>query len=135
MRSSVNPVSVVVLAVLFGMSALAFGWWILPAVGMVWGAIVRQSDHPVRWAAVAAGLGAVGLFLWTGVFGPVADLARLAGGAVPLPMPVLYVFAILAFVALGATGVMLVSVLRLGHEWDGQDRRSGSLATASGTAD
>ena len=69
MRSTVNPVSVMVLAALFGMSALAFGWWIFPVVGMVWGSIIRQSDHPVSSATLSAGVGAIGLVLWTGAYG------------------------------------------------------------------
>lgn len=132
MRATVNPVSVMVLAALFGMSALAFGWWIFPVVGMVWGSIIRQSDHPVSSATLSAGVGAIGLVLWTGAYGPVADLARLVGGVVPFPMPVLYVVAILACALLGGTGGMLVSVLSVGHQWDGQDRRGRPLATAAG---
>ena len=139
MRTTVNPVSVTVLAVLFGMSALAFGWWIFPVVGMVWGSIIRQSDHPVSSATVAAAVGAIGLVLSTGVYGPVADFARLVGGALPLPMPVLYVVAIVACAVLGGTGGMLVSLMRVGQEWDGQDRRSESLGRkanmAAGAAD
>jgi hypothetical protein len=134
MRTAVNPVSVTVLAALFGMSALAFGWWVFPVVGMVWGSIIRQSDHPVSSATLSAAVGAVGLVIWTGVFGPVADLARLVGSAIPFPMPVLYVVAILACAVLGGTGGMLVSVLSFGHEWDGQDRRGESLATATSMA-
>ena len=135
MRSTVNPVSVMVLAGLFGMSALAFGWWVFPVVGMAWGSIIRQSDHPVSSATLSAGAGAVGLVLWTGVYGPVADLARLVGGVVPFPMPVLYVVAVLGCALLGGTGGMLVSLLSVGHKWDGQDRRSGSLAAAANSAD
>ena len=131
MRSTVNPVSVTTLAAVFGMSALAFGLWILPVVGMAWGAIIRQSDHPVRSASLAAGIGAIGLLGWTGVHGPVADLARLVGGVLPFPMPPLYVVAIMAAALLGGTGGVVVAVLRAGQQWDGQDRRSGSLAAAS----
>ncbi|MCZ6916254.1 MAG: hypothetical protein O7I93_05725 [Gemmatimonadetes bacterium] len=134
MRSTVNSVSVTTLAAVFGTSALAFGWWILPVVGMAWGAIIRQSDHPVRSASLAAGIGAIGLLAWTGVHGPVADLARLIGAVAPFPMSLLYVIAIMVAAVLGATGGVVVTVLRAGQQWDGQDRRSGSLAAAASTA-
>ncbi len=130
MRFRIRVAAISVLTVVFALATLAFGWWIVFVVGTVWAAVVRKTDRPLRDAAGAATGAWIGVLLLTGSGGPVGQLADLFGVVLPLPGILLYIPTLATAGALAMGGALLVSVLRSGEEWTGEDRRkSGVLET------
>lgn len=128
MRFPVHPVPLTILTLGFAFASLAFGWWAVVAVGIVWGNVVRRTDRPVPAAAATASVAWVGVLGLTGSEGPVGDLAGLFRAVLPLPMPALYVFAIAAGGGLAAAGATLIIRPRGRPAWVGGERRSGAHA-------
>ena len=123
MRFWVHAAAISVLTVVFALATLAFGWWIVFVVGMVWAAVVRRTDRPLRAVVGAAPAAWIGVLLLTGSGGPVGQLADLFGVVLPLPRILLYVPTLATAGALAMGGALLMGVLRSGEEWTGEERR------------
>jgi len=94
-------------AVIVAGATYAVGWFAVPAVGLVMGAI-RPGAKPVLHAAAAGALGWGLLLLWGATQGPVLGLAGLLGGILGgLPGAAILLIALLfpALLAGGAAGV------------------------------
>ncbi len=133
MRFRVHAAAISVLTVVFALATLAFGWWIVFVVGMVWAAVVRRTDRPRRAAAGAATTAWIGVLLLTGSGGPVGQLADLFGGVLPLPRILLYIPSLATAGALAMGGALLVGVLRSGEEWTGEERRKPGVQESGDT--
>ncbi len=133
MRFRVHAAAISVLTVVFALATLAFGWWIVFVVGMVWAAVVRRTDRPRRAAAGAATTAWIGVLLLTGSGGPVGQLADLFGGVLPLPRILLYIPTLATAGALAMGGALLVGVLRSGEEWTGEERRKPGVQESGDT--
>ena len=77
--------------------ATTLGWWTVPLVAGLWGLLRPQLERPALTAAMAAGLGWT---LWLGFDavrgeGALGVLAARLGGVLRLPVPVLFLVAIL----------------------------------------
>ncbi len=131
MRFPGRAAAISVLTVVFALTTLAFGWWIVFAVGTVWAAVVRRTDRPLRAVAGAAPAAWIGILLLTGSGGPVGQLADLFGAVLPLPRILLYIPTMVTAGALAMGGALLMGVLRSGEEWTGEERRK-PLAQESG---
>ncbi|MCH7684018.1 MAG: hypothetical protein IIB35_09955 [Gemmatimonadetes bacterium] len=123
MRFWVHAAAISVLTVVFALATLAFGWWIVFVVGMIWAAVVRRTDRPLRAVVGAAPAAWIGVLLLTGSGGPVGQLADLFGVVLPLPRILLYVPTLATAGALAMGGALLMGVLRSGEEWTGEERR------------
>ena len=123
MRFWVHAAAISVLTVVFALATLAFGWWIVFVVGMIWAAVVRRTDRPLRAVVGAAPVAWIGVLLLTGSAGPVGQLADLFGVVLPLPRILLYVPTLATAGALAMGGALLMGVLRSGEEWTGEERR------------
>ena len=123
MRFWVHAAAISVLTVVFALATLAFGWWIVFVVGMIWAAVVRRTDRPLRAVVGAAPAAWIGVLLLTGSAGPVGQLAGLFGVVLPLPRILLYVPTLATAGALAMGGALLMGVLRSGEEWIGEERR------------
>lgn len=74
------------LVVAFGLGTYAFGWWAVPAIGVLWGLINPAGRH----AALRAGMAAVAswamLLLVPAIVGaPLASFAAQLAGAMRVP--------------------------------------------------
>ncbi len=123
MRFPGRAAAISVLTVVFALATLAFGWWIVFAVGTVWAAVVRRTDRPLRAVAGAAPAAWIGILLLTGSGGPVGQLADLFGAVLPLPRILLYIPTMVTAGALAMGGALLMGALRSGEEWTGEERR------------
>lgn len=123
MRFWVHAAAISVLTVVFALATLAFGWWIVFVVGMIWAAVVRRTDRPLRAVVGAAPAAWIGVLLLTGSGGPVGQLADLFGVVLPLPRILLYVPTLATAGALAMGGALLMGVLRSGEKWTGEERR------------
>ena len=133
MRFPVQAAAISALTVVFGLATLAFGWWVVFAVGTVWAAVVRRTDRPLRAAAGAAIAAWIGVLLLTGSGGPVGQLADLFGVVLPLPRILLYIPTLATAGALAMGGTLLVGMLRSGEEWTGEERRKGRAQESGDT--
>lgn len=122
-RFAVHAAAISVLTVVLALATLAFGWWVVFVAGMVWAAVVRRTDRPLRAVAGAAPAAWIGVLLLTGSGGPVGQLADLFGAVLPLPRMLLYIPTMATAGALAMGGALLMSVLRSGEEWTGEERR------------
>jgi hypothetical protein len=82
----------------FAAATVVIGWWALPILGAVWGAIARDRPRPVSSAALAAALGWLVILAWASTQGPVGSVARQVGAVMSLPGPVL-LLVVLVFAA------------------------------------
>jgi len=55
---------VALLTAAFALATAAFGWWTVPVLGVVWGALVGRNGRPVRTSAVAAGVAWTMFLAW-----------------------------------------------------------------------
>ncbi len=78
-------VRLVLLAAAFALATATLGWWTVPLLGGVWGAIALRGTRPVATAAAAAGVGWLVLLLWAATQGPVWLLARKVGPILMVP--------------------------------------------------
>ena len=85
----------------FAAATWLVGWWALPVLGLVWGAM----NGGARWVGVRTGVAAAiawgALLLWASAHGPVSAVAAKAGAVMGFPPTVLYVVTLL-FAALSA---------------------------------
>lgn len=93
------------LAVCFAVATAFVGWWSVPVVALVWGAVAarRGNDRVAMSAAAGAALGWLALLAFDAMRGAVVPLAAALAGIMRLPAPVLVVVT-LAFPALLAWG-------------------------------
>ncbi len=132
MRFWVHAAAISVLTVVFALATLAFGWWIVFVVGMIWAAVVRRTDRPLRAVVGAAPAAWIGVLLLTGSGGPVGQLADLFGVVLPLPRILLYVPTLATAGALAMGGALLMGVLRSGEKWTGEERRKPGAGESGG---
>lgn len=132
MRFWVHAAAISVLTVVFALATLAFGWWIVFVVGMIWAAVVRRTDRPLRAVVGAAPAAWIGVLLLTGSGGPVGQLADLFGVVLPLPRILLYVPTLATAGALAMGGALLMGVLRSRGEWTGEERRKTGVEESGG---
>ena len=132
MRFWVHAAAISVLTVVFALATLAFGWWIVFVVGMIWAAVVRRTDRPLRAVVGAAPAAWIGVLLLTGSGGPVGQLADLFGVVLPLPRILLYVPTLATAGALAMGGALLMGVLRSGEKWTGEERRKPGVEEIGG---
>ncbi|MGD2134847.1 MAG: hypothetical protein PVF27_01755 [Gemmatimonadales bacterium] len=76
---------VAMLALAFALGTWVVGWWAVPVLGLVWGAIASRASHPSRTAGASATLGWAMLLLWLGTQGPVWYVAQRVGPVLALP--------------------------------------------------
>lgn len=60
----------------FGAGTVVFGWWTVPVIGLIWGAIAPSRIRSGLYAALGAGVAWALLLSWTATQGPVGALAR-----------------------------------------------------------
>jgi hypothetical protein len=107
---------IALLAVAFALATAAFGWWTVPLLGGVWGAVASPGTRPALTAGAAACLGWGLLLAWAAAQGPALVLAQRVGGVMGLPG---WLFAVLtvAFAALlGGTAAAVVFDLLRRHK-------------------
>jgi hypothetical protein len=97
------------LAPAFALATAVLGWWAVPVLGVVWGAVATRGERPVRMAATAAALGWAILLVWGATQGPVHVVARRVGPVLMLP-GWLFVALTLLFPALLAASATQVAV-------------------------
>lgn len=66
------------------------GWWALPVVGLVWGALGYRGRHPGVLAALAGALAWGGLLIFVAVRVGTSDVASITGGALGVSAPGVY---------------------------------------------
>ena len=91
-------IRVLLLAAAFALATAAFGWWTVPLIAVVWGALARALRGASLIAAIAAAAAWGALLLWGAVHGPVRALAVELAGVMHVPAVAL-VAATLAFPA------------------------------------
>ena len=84
------------LALAFALGSAFLGWWSVPAIGVLWGAVAKRNAYPGLTAASAAGLAWAGLLLLVAVRGPMWILADKVGAILAIP-GWLFIFITLAF--------------------------------------
>jgi hypothetical protein len=95
---------VALLALAFGLGTWGLGWWTVPVIAVVWGAIAPRGDAPGRTAALAAALAWAALLGRTALLGPLGPLAAKVGAVFSLPGPVLLLIAIVFAATLAGAG-------------------------------
>lgn len=117
-----SVVRIVLLAVAFGLATATFGWWTVPVLGVVWGAVAGRGppgggfpawwEHPGRTAALAAALAWLGLWLWTALNGPMGTLLHRLSGVLGLPGVVLIGMTLLYPAAVAGVAGYLAGVVQ-----------------------
>lgn len=79
-----SVVRVVLLALAFALGTLVIGWFALPIVAVVWGAIADRERASLD-AAVAAVVGWGALLVLAMFTGAIGEVARVIGGVVGVP--------------------------------------------------
>ena len=126
-------VRIAMLALAFALATVALGWWGVPIVGAVWGAIGRGRRRPAVTAAVAALLGWAGLLLWSAARGPLLSLAAKLGATLMLPGAGLVVVTLLFATLLAWSAAAVVQgVARLARPGD---THSATMRFGNGTLD
>jgi hypothetical protein len=69
-------VAFAILVVAFGAGTVAFGWWTVPVIGLIWGVLTPSRTKSGIYAALGAALSWALLMVWTATQGPVWALAR-----------------------------------------------------------
>jgi len=78
-------IRVLLLATAFALATAAFGWWTVPLIAVVWGALARTLRGASLIAAIAAAAAWGALLLWGAVHGPVRMLAIELAGVMHVP--------------------------------------------------
>ncbi len=71
---------IVLLALTFALATWLLGWWAVPTLAFLWGAIQHGKDRSAVAASAGAGLGWALMLLWTASEGPLLELANRASG-------------------------------------------------------
>ncbi len=96
------------LAGAFALATAWFGWMAVPALGLAWGWVDRSGAWPAWTAGGSAGLAWSGWLLWSGIDGPVLELADRVGAVVRVPGPLLLLATIGFATILAASGAAFV---------------------------
>jgi hypothetical protein len=99
---------VIILAVTVAAGTWLFGWWVVPVLAAIAGALWWDHEHVGRDVALGAAVGWALLLVYAGSAGRLVPLARSLGGVLFLPWPLMIVVA-LAFPALLAWSATTVS--------------------------
>lgn len=86
---------IVILSIAVPLATAVIGWYAVPVLGCLWGAISRGSNRPALSYSIAAGLGWAVLLVWTASQGPMSVLAGRAAGVFGVRAEVLYAVTIL----------------------------------------
>lgn len=78
-------IRVVLLAAAHAVVTMALGWWAVPVVAAVWGAVSFGPRSAWLASALAAALAWAALLVVTATQGPVGQLAQALGGIFALP--------------------------------------------------
>ncbi len=73
----------------FAIGTVFLGWWIVPLLAVMWGAVASSEGKAGAMAAASAGLAWTTLLAITALQGPVGLLAAKVGGVMGLPAAVL----------------------------------------------
>jgi hypothetical protein len=101
-----------VLVIVFGAGTLLWGWWTVPAVALVFGAMVGPGARAGWIAGNAAGLAWAALLGWTSTQGPMGSLARMLGAVMGVPGPLLLAVTVLFAALLAASAGVVGASLR-----------------------
>ena len=106
------------LAAALAVGTIAFGWWAVPVIGLVWGVVAYEQ----RGAALTAGLAAMaawgGLLLRDTMHGPVGALAATLGQLFGVHVAAIYAL------TLALPGLLAVTAAIVGRA--GRGSRSGA---------
>lgn len=83
-----------VLAVVFGLGTWILGWWAVPLLGAVWGALNRGRPRFVT-AFLGAAIAWLLLLAFDAASGPLGNVATVLGGIFMMPGAVLVAVAVL----------------------------------------
>lgn len=103
---------VLVLAAAFALGTVVVGWWAVPVLGALAGALLGARARPGRWAALAAAVAWIGILAFAAAEGPVGTLARRLAGAMQLPVWGLYAVTLLFPALLAGTAALLGALVR-----------------------
>ena len=92
---------VVILAVMVAVCTWFLGWWSIPILSAIAGALWWDHEHVGRDVGVGAAVGWVLLLAYAASAGRLVPLARALGGVLFLPWPLLIVVALGFAAALG----------------------------------
>jgi hypothetical protein len=73
------------LALAVALGTVLAGWRVVPVIAALWLWVWPDGQRPVRRAMIGAALGWALLLGWTALHGPIAPMARRAGGLFRLP--------------------------------------------------
>lgn len=93
------------------------GWWMVPAVGALYGFVVMQDRAASLTAALAGAIGWGAILAFDSSRGPVVHLAQVVGGMIHMAGPWLLVLAITYATVLCASAAAFARSLR---GWNGQ---------------
>jgi hypothetical protein len=99
---------VIILAVMVTVATWFLGWWTVPVLAAIAGALWWDHEHVGRDVGIGAAMGWALLIAYAGSSGRLVPLARALGGVLFLPWPLLIVVA-LAFPAVLAWSATTVS--------------------------
>ncbi|HVF41317.1 MAG TPA: hypothetical protein VM939_15540 [Gemmatimonadaceae bacterium] len=91
-------VAFLLLSEAFAVTTFGLGWWSVPIVAAIWGA-VDESPRRASFAAICAAVGWGTLLLLDAARGSIGEIASQLGGVMRVPVPALYLLTI-AFPAL-----------------------------------
>lgn len=80
-----QAVRVILLTLALALGTWGLGWWTVPAIGVVWGAVAPPADRPGRTAALAAAFAWAALLGRAALLGPIGPLAAKVGAIFGLP--------------------------------------------------
>ena len=73
------------LALAIALGTACMGWWVVPAIGALWGLLAPRQSKASLTASAAAALAWVGLLVVVAIRGPMLDLADQVGGILAIP--------------------------------------------------
>lgn len=103
---------ILLLGAAFGIATLLFGWWTVPLLGAIWGAIQGPWLRAARDAGLAALLGWGMLLISTTARGPTGELARRIGAVFHVPGWIMLLASLLFATLVAASAAAMVSAMR-----------------------
>ncbi|UCC74491.1 MAG: hypothetical protein JSV86_08035 [Gemmatimonadota bacterium] len=105
-------ISWLLLSLAFLLTTALLGWWALPVVAAVWGALAAYPVRPWRLAALSAATAWAALLAVGATGGPLLELAAILGGVFALPGFVVVLLALIFPALLAWSAAGLVAALR-----------------------